>query len=358
MMPESRTTTMAEPMLLPPLPEQASVSIVIPCRNEQGYIGRCLRSIEQADQVPGRVTVVICDGLSEDGTRQEVEDFTTRLPWMVMIDNVQRTTPHALNLGLRFHASDVGIILGAHSTIDKNFITGSLEALRRDLQVGCAGGVIINQYEDVHTRQIGSAMGHPFGVGGAHFRTGARTGYVDTVAFGAYRREVFERIGHFDEKLVRNQDDEFNYRVNQAGFRILLDPAIRSTYFVRASFSRLYRQYHQYGYWKVYVNHKHRAVTTFRQVMPALLVLSLFGGAPLCIVFPHLRPLYLIGTALYLGAALFSASRACVTKSDLCGVVRAFVTLHLAYGMGYWRGILDFILLRRGPDTRSTRTSR
>jgi GT2 family glycosyltransferase len=349
---------MAEPLSLAPLPEQASVSIVIPCRNEQGYIGRCLRSIEEADRGPDRVMVVICDGLSEDGTRQEIEAFTTRLPWMVMVDNVQRTTPHALNLGLRLHASDVGIILGAHSTIDKGFITGSMAALRRDLSVGCAGGVIINQYEDVRSRQIGSAMGDPFGVGGAHFRTGARSGHVDTVAFGAYRREVFERIGHFDEALVRNQDDEFNYRVIQAGFRILLDPAIRSTYFVRASFPRLYRQYHQYGYWKVYVNLKHRAVTTLRQLVPALWVLALFGGAALCAIVPQLLPLYFTGTALYLGAALFSASRACVKKSDILGIVRAFITLHLAYGMGYWRGILDFMLLRRGPDSRSTRTSR
>ena len=106
------------------------------------------------------------------------------------------------------------------------------------------------------------------------------------------------------------------------------------------------------------MNRKHRAVTTVRQVVPALWVLAVFGGAALCAFLPPLLPLYLLGMAIYLGAAMLSAFQACVKGSDLFGIVRSFVTLHLAYGMGYWRGILDFILLQRGPAERSTSTSR
>jgi GT2 family glycosyltransferase len=121
-------------------------------------------------------------------------------------------------------------------------------------------------------------MSSVFGVGNAHFRTGGKSGCVDTVAFGAYRREVFERVGFFDEELARNQDDEFNYRVVQGGFKIFLDPAIQSDYFVRGSISKLYKQYDQYGYWKVFVNKKHGAVTTLRQLAPPLWVLFLLMG--------------------------------------------------------------------------------
>ncbi|MGV3636581.1 MAG: glycosyltransferase, partial [Flavobacteriales bacterium] len=212
-------------MLLPPLPERPRVSIVIPCRNEAGFISRCLASLEAAQLDREYTTVLVCDGLSEDGTRTEIERYTQRLPWVVRLDNTARTTPHALNLGLQHKAFDVGIILGAHAEVDPRFVTLNLAALRADRSAGCAGGIITSEYSDARSRSIGLAMAHPFGVGTAHFRTGLRSGHVDTVAFGAYRREVFERVGWFNEVLVRNQDDEFNFRVTKAGFKITLDPA-------------------------------------------------------------------------------------------------------------------------------------
>lgn len=345
-------------MMLTPLPERPRLSIVIPCRNEAGYITRCLASLEAADLDRDRTTVLVCDGQSDDGTRNEIERFTARLPWMVMLDNSARTTPHALNLGLRHKLFDVGIILGAHAEVEPDFVKRNLEQLRDDLTVGCAGGIITSEYTDQRSRRIGLAMAHPFGVGSAHFRTGLRSGYVDTVAFGAYRREVFERVGWFNERLVRNQDDEFNYRVTKVGFRIKLDPAIRSRYHVRASYVKLFRQYRQYGYWKVYVNQLHRAITTIRQLVPAAWVAFLFLGAVLSIAMPFAGWVYLAVVILYLTTAKFSAWRAGARAVDVPGVVLAFVTLHLAYGIGYWQGIVRFVLLRVDPSAMSTRSSR
>lgn len=346
------------PMTLPQLPERPRVSIVIPCRNEAGFIGRCLASLEAADLDHERTTVLVCDGMSDDGTRAEIEGFTRRLPWMVLLDNSHRTTPQALNLGLRHVPFDVGIILGAHAEVEPDFVTCNLATLRSDDTVGCSGGIITSEYGDDTSRQIGSAMGHPFGVGSAHFRTGLYSGYVDTVAFGAYRREVFERVGWFNEELVRNQDDEFNYRVTEAGFRIKLDPSIRSSYHVRASYRKLFRQYRQYGYWKVYVNRLHGAITTVRQLVPAAWVAFLLAGAPLCALLPDLRWAFAGGVALYLITAAASAWRASACVRDVPGVMLAFVVLHLAYGIGYWQGILRFVVLRGRPSSGSTRSSR
>ncbi len=332
---------------------ERKVSIVVPCRNEKHFIADCIRSIRAADPAGSLVTVLVCDGMSEDGTRAIVEQCAQADPSVLLIDNPQRTTPHALNIGLRHMPFDVGIILGAHAEIDPGFIRENLKVLDADISVGCAGGLIENVFDGPVSRRIGAAMGHPFGVGGAHFRTGARDGYVDTVAFGAYRREVFGRVGWFDEELVRNQDDEFNYRVVQGGFKIFLSRTVRSKYYVRASYGRLFRQYVQYGYWKVYVNRKHRTITTLRQLVPALFVLYLILAPVLAAVVPLLRWPLLAVLLLYVAAATFSAYRASARRGDMPGVMRAFITMHVAYGWGYLKGIVRFMLLGAMPSRAS-----
>lgn len=334
---------------------ERKVSVVIPCRNEERFIAECVRSIQAADHAGCAVTVLVCDGMSDDGTRAIVADMARKDPSVLLIDNPERTTPQALNIGLRNTPFEIGIILGAHAVIDEVFIRENLKVLDADPSVGCAGGVIENVFDGPVSRRIGAAMGHPFGVGGAHFRTGVRDGYVDTVAFGAYRREVFERVGWFDEDLVRNQDDEFNYRVLQGGFKIFLSRAVRSKYYVRASYSRLYKQYLQYGYWKVYVNHKHRTVTTLRQVVPALFVLFLMVAPILAITVPILRLPILGGLLVYLGAAVVSALQAQAQKGDAPGVLWAFLILHVGYGWGYLKGIIRFIV-RGGSPSGSSRS--
>lgn len=343
--------------VLAPLVDHPRVSVAIPCRNEQGFIGACLRSIIAADRSGMDLHVFVCDGMSDDGTRQEIAPILALHSFVSLIDNPQRTTPIALNLGLRAIPCDVGIILGAHAEVTPDFFRTNIAALRRTTEAGCAGGVIESMYTDPVSRGIGAAMAHPFGVGGAHFRTGRKSGFVDTVAFGAYRSEVFKAVGWFDEVLTRNQDDEFNFRLTEAGFRILLDPAIKSRYVVRASFNKLWRQYYQYGYWKVYVNRKHRSVTTARQLVPALWIAFLALGAPIAVFSPFVRWLFLFGTMAYVLAALVAALSA-APVADLPKVLRAFVTLHAAYGLGYWAGIFRFVLRGASPARSSESLSR
>lgn len=334
------------------------VRVVIPCRNEAGYIGRCLRSLAGADRAGMDVEAWVCDGMSDDGTRAEIRALMEGHPWIRLVDNPARATPQAMNLGLKPVGYDVGILLGAHAEVEQGFLRANLACLQAHPEAGCVGGIIENVCTDDWSRRIAAAMGHPFGVGGAHFRTGRKAGEVDTVAFGAYRREALEAIGFVDERLARNQDDELNYRLVKAGWRIVLDPAIRSRYYVRASLRRLYRQYWQYGYWKVYVNRLHGTVTTFRQVVPGAFMAFVLAGAAWAWLHPVLALCYAAGIGLYLAAAAASAIAAAPRPSDIPGVLAAFGTLHAAYGLGYLRGLIDFLLLRREPKAKAAASSR
>ena len=229
------------------------VAVIIPCKNEEHYIEKCINSILNSNYPKELLSIYVCDGLSTDNTVEIVKNSIKNNPEVNLLINKEQTTPQGLNLGLKTAQSDVKIILGAHSEVDPNFIQENVNILQQHSEVGCAGGVIKNVFENKTSEVIGAAMSSPFGVGNAHFRTGAKDGIVDTVAFGAYRKEVFEKIGYFDEELVRNQDDEFNFRLIKNGYKIYLSQKIISLYYVRASFKKLFKQYYQYRLVKIFV---------------------------------------------------------------------------------------------------------
>jgi len=200
-------------------------------------------------------------------------------------------------------------------------------------------------------------MSSPFGVGGAPFRTTmGKTLLVDTVAFPAYTREAVEQAGPFDEELVRNQDDEYNYRLRELGFRILLAADVRSRYYSRSSIRSLSRQYLQYGYWKVRVMQKHPRQMRPRQFVPPAFVGYLLGAT----LVPHLTPLrwlpLALGAGAYLGiniaASVWTARRGNWRAVPL--LMLAFATLHLSYGLGFLTGLARFAGRWRDRTTRGT----
>jgi glycosyltransferase involved in cell wall biosynthesis len=337
---------------------RSKVSIVIPCLNEANYIGRCLDSVIACEYPKELLSVWVCDGESTDGTREIVTKYADTLPFIRLLTNQYRTAPYAMNLGLKAAPFDVGIILGAHAEIAPDFVQRCINKLAEIAQAGCVGGVIDHVYENETSHIIGKAMSSVFGVGNAHFRTGTKSGFVDTVAFGAYRKEVFETCGFFDEELTRNQDDEFNFRLSRFGYKIWLDPEIKSRYFVRASFSKLFKQYNQYGYWKVYVNRKHHTVTTVRQLIPALWILFLFVGLAGCSVHPAMAVVFISGVLLYLLASVAFAFKTADKIAQTVKIIWAFWILHFSYGTGYLKGIWDFIIRKRKPSTEKALLTR
>ncbi len=334
------------------------VSIVIPCKNEANYIAKCLDSIVALNYDKTLLDVRVCDGKSDDQTPAIIRSYEAQHSYIHYHLNENQTTPFALNLGINNSLGDIIIILGAHSELQADYVKECLNAFEVDEAIGCVGGVIDNVSEDETSTIIALAMSSGFGVGSAHFRTGNKEGFVDTVAFGAYKKEVFEKVGLFDEALTRNQDDEFNFRVLQGGYKVYLSKSIRSKYYVRASYNKLYRQYYQYGYWKVFVNKKHKTITTVRQLVPLFFVLFLFGGALLSLLSLYIWLMYMVVLFLYLNLAAVFAVRLTKKPEWFLRIIFVFSILHFGYGLGYLVGLFDFFLLNKQPRNSSANITR
>lgn len=328
------------------------VTVVIPCRNEEQYIANCVESI--LNQGYQNLELLVVDGMSDDKTLDVLKRYSGDQRLQIL-KNTEKVTPIALNLGIEHANGDIVIIFGAHAEMLPDYIEKCMRTFQIDEQIGCVGGVLYQLHENLKAKWISNAMSSPFGVGNAHFRTGLKSGYVDTVAFGAYKKEVFYKIGLFDASLVRNQDDEFNYRLIQSGYKIYLNHEIKSNYYVRSSFMKLYKQYFQYGYWKVFVNKKHKTVTTYRQLVPAVFVASLVVGVVLALISATLCWVYFSGILLYFGMSVFFAIKKTSSIQDVFGVIWSFLLLHIGYGLGYWKGFFEFIVLNKTVVNKAQR---
>ncbi|MGL5354453.1 MAG: glycosyltransferase family 2 protein, partial [Clostridium sp.] len=256
----------------------ANISILIPVYNEEKYILQCLESIENQTYDLKSIEVIVIDGKSSDGTVSVTEEFNSKSQINIkVVENPSRTAPFAMNIGVRAASGDIIIRIDGHAYMEKDFVEQCVLALEKHKSVVCVGGSIITINENAVGEAIALAMSSPFGVGDAKFRYSQEEVLVDTLAFGAYRKEIFDKVGMFDEELVRNQDDEFNFRVTKSGEKILLNPKIKSYYYGRSSVKKLFKQYFQYGYWKVRVGQKHKQVTSIRQLIPFLFVTSIIG---------------------------------------------------------------------------------
>jgi glycosyltransferase involved in cell wall biosynthesis len=334
------------------------VSVIIPCRNEVKYVAACLDSLIANDYPSDHLEVLLVDGMSDDGTRAVLERYARTCPFIQLVDNPRRVTPAALNLGLASAHGSAIIIMGAHAAYPTSYISELVTWLQysgADAVGGCC--VARPGVENNTARAIAAAVSHPFGVGNSYFRTGAAgPRWVDTVPFGCYRRDVFDRVGLFDEGLVRNQDDEFNHRILRQGGRLLLVPAITSQYYTRESLRKLWRMSFQDGYFKPLVVRKVGAVMTVRQLVPALFVSSLLLAALFAPWLHAARLLLLLELASYSGANLFVAAVLARREGVLVGLASsvAFAVLHFAYGVGYLLGTFDFLICRkRGAPVRS-----
>ena len=335
-----------------------TLSVVIPSRNEQDYIAKCLESIINSDFTKEKLAVFVCDGMSSDKTPEIVHSFELKHPYIKLIQNKDKTTPYALNLGIKESGSEYITILGAHAEVSKDYFSRSIKAFELNERIGCTGGFIANQYHDIASNAIGNALSSSFGVGNAYFRTGKSSGYVDTVAFGTYKRVVFVKIGLFDEDLARNQDDEFNFRLVKNGYKIYLDKEITAKYYVRASFNKLFKQYWQYGYWKVYVNVKHKMITTLRQLIPLFFVLFILTGVVLSILNYVFFKLYILILFIYLVTGLFSAVRKSKKIGTIILTLISFFIVHFSYGFGYLMGIIKFVFFRMKPGLTAESVTR
>lgn len=326
----------------------ATISVVIPCRNEVKSIEATVRAI-LASHVDA-VEVLVVDGMSEDGTRDVLARLTAEDPRVRTIDNPHRLTPYAFNLGVKNARGQYVQIVGSRNILDPQYLPTLRAALDRRPDVACVGGEYRHVYDSRAGRYISLAMQSKFGVGAGNYRTMSADAEVDTVGIPMYRRQIFDEVGYFDERLTRNQDDDFNFRVRQRGHKILFVHAAKATYLVRGSLKKAFRQFRQYGYFKVFVNKKHRAVTTVRQVVPAAFLAFWALSLPVVALWPPGVVALVAVAALYVGLGLKLAG-AGLTMRERLGVLKTCFVLHCGYGLGYWQGIWDFLLRGRAPRT-------
>lgn len=334
---------------LPPLPDDPAVTVVMPVRQEATFIARSLGAVlDQEGATAGQVIVV--DGHSDDGTADAARAIAAQRGAPVeVVDNPDRIVPVSMNLALARATGDVIVRVDGHCVVAPDYLRRCIDALRATGDA-CVGGPMDTVGETATAVSIAAAQSSRVGVGGVSFRTSQKAAHVDTLAFGAYRREVFERIGGFDETLVRNQDDELNLRLTRAGGRIWMDPTIRSTYFSRGSLQGLWRQYHGYGFYKVAVMRKHRTVPSWRHLVPATFVAATAAGAvasiarrspwPIAAVAAPYAAVVAAGTAEALrpGTAP-DPDRDPAPSIRPATVAAAIVTMHAGYGLGFWSGL-------------------
>jgi glycosyltransferase involved in cell wall biosynthesis len=324
-----------------------TVSVIMPVRNEGKFISRSLSAVLNQDYPADRVEVIVADGMSNDGTREVIESLTAKHPCLRLVDNPGGIVPTGLNAAIARANGEIIVRVDGHCEIARDYVRRAVDHLLKD-GIDGVGGPLDTLGETPVAKVIALAMSSSFGVGGSAFRTTHNTTMLtDTVAFPAYTRAILDRAGPFDEELVRNQDDEYNYRLRKLGAKLLLAADVHATYYSRSSLRSLWRQYFQYGYWKVRVLQKHPLQMRLRQFAPAVFVTSL-------IISLLLMPFYLIGKLgfLFVAGAYLMANLVASTLGfgktakgelktlPLLGV--CFGILHIAYGLGFLTGLIKF----------------
>ena len=319
------------------------VSVLMPVRNEGDFIRRSLGAVLTQDYPSDRLEVIVADGSSTDGTVSAVTEMARQYPRVTLLDNPHKIVATGLNRALAVARGDVIVRVDGHTIVNSDYVRECVRALEES-HADNVGGAMTAVSEQPFGRAVAAATSSRFGVGGARFHYSEREEWVDTVYLGAWNRDVFTRVGNFDEEMVRNQDDEFNYRLRAAGGRILLDPRIQSRYFNRASARSLWKQYFQYGYWKVRVLQKHPRQMQPRQFVPAFFVLAL---ALLLLATPvvSFSRFILFGTVLAYVIGNVATSVVAASKVGwriLPFLPIAFSIIHFAYGCGSLIGFVRF----------------
>lgn len=340
------------------------VSIILPCRNEARYIRSCLESVVASTFSKDQLELLVVDGCSDDGTREVISEFSKRYPWIKLLDNARGITPVALNIGIQSARGRIVIRMDAHTLYPPEYVSKLVHWIDCS-DADNVGGLCITRpaNETPKANAIAAALSHPWGVGNSHFRIGtSEPKWVDTVPFGCYRREVFDRVGLFNETLVRNQDDEFNHRLIKRGGRILLVPDITSYYTARESLGMVWTMFYQYGYFKPLAARMIGGVMTIRQLIPSAFVISMVSTAVFAPWSHIMAILFGVIVIAYVTSDIGIAAGVAWRRGVRCGLwsMAVFPTIHASYGIGYLRGILDFLIFRKREalDSSALRLSR
>lgn len=320
------------------------VSALIVMRNERNYIERSLMSFVNQTYPKDKYEIIIIDGCSDDGTidfvngiiqKYSTEDFHIRL-----VENPKRILSTGWNIGIQSAAGAYVIRIDAHAEAAEDFIEKSVETMQR-VDAVCVGGKLTSKSLEGDDNIISYVLSSPFGVGNSSFRVSEEEGYADTAVYGLYKKEVFDKAGFFDEKMVRNQDIEMHCRIKKTGGKFYFNPAINSTYYTRNTVKKMLKQAFGNGQWNMVLLKKRTGALSLRHLVPFAFVLSLIGAIILGFVHPIFWYLGIAAVILHLLLGVYFATKKTKKIGQILVMPFLFISLHVAYGLGYIRGLFS-----------------
>jgi glycosyltransferase involved in cell wall biosynthesis len=320
-------------------------------RNESEHIRSCLDSLVNQTFPHDKYEILVADGRSTDNSQQVVSLYEGGNVSVRLLDNPSQTTPSGMNLGIRASVGHIIIITGAHTVYPVDFVENCvlwLDKTGADVVGGPVETVIDSDY--FGARLVVAVLSNPFGVGNSKFRTSSEEGFVDTVPFGAFRREIFDRVGFYNEKLVRNQDNELNARIRKGGGRIYLTPALTTRYHPVKSFVGLLNYAFKTSQWHIFTLRENRESMSLRHLVPAMFLVLLLLLLPASFASAIARSLLIGMMCVYLLTGFYFSLRAKPEGNWDVALVQPFATFcfHFAYGAGTLFGLR---YLFRQPST-------
>lgn len=333
------------------------VSVIIPCRNEELHIAECILSIIRGTYPSEQTEILVVDGSSEDNTEKIVTQLKDTYTNITILQNPKRIFPAAVNVGVKYSTGEYLLILGAHALFSTDYIEKCINAAMK-YDADNVGGILITTglNKGVIGKSINKVLSSSFGVGNATFRTGSKdVTEVDTVFGGCYKKEVFEKIGYFNEHLISSSDMEFNKRLKRSGGKIFLIPDIIVNYYTRNTLNSFFKNNLRNGYWAIYPI----GLTTFipvslRHFVPLLFLLSIVGCLLLSLIFPFFLWVLLAEMSLYLIASI-GASFSSIPINILFATTMPllFLSLHLLYGLGSFWALLKLPFVKKQIENES-----
>ena len=330
------------------------VSAIVLCRNEEKFIGKCLDSIIANDYPKEKLEILVVDGMSEDKTREIVEEYRKEHPFIRLINNPKKLTPFAFNDGIRNSNGELVMIMSAHATYGTDYIRKCASASLKynaDNVVGI--WKILPRNNTLVSKAIVSALSASFGVGNAKYRTGSckQPEWVDTGAYGCYKKDVFKKIGLFNEKLIHSQDMEFNLRLKRAEGKTLLLPDAIVFYYARTDFKSSCKYNFRNGAWAV-LPFKYTTImpVSIRHLVPFAFVLSLITTGMLSLFLPIFFWLFLFIIGSYFLCNIYSSAKIVIKKKDIryfFMMPMIFGSMHITYGLGSLWGLLKVVVSKQ-----------
>lgn len=315
-----------------------TVSIIIPMRNEEKFIAKCLDKFCEQDFPIDNFEIIVVDGLSNDRSVEIVKTFQNKYANIELLKNPKKHTSSAFNLGIKASKADYVGIFSAHSIPSRTYISSAVQTMTKT-NADCVGGPMTAKNNSIIGKAIAYATSTSFGVGGSVFHYSKKPQYVHTVYQGLFKRKLFNKIGYFDEDLVRNQDDELSYRIGKNGGKIYYDPSIKSVYSSRSSFRKLLKQYFQYGLYKPLVFRKLKYGMQVHHFIPAAFVLYILS----LLIFPftliYMSPL--LGYTFMCTVFAYKSKQKHVIKLN---IIFAYILMHISYGVGFLAGIIRWLI--------------